>query len=47
MKIIGRFSTVGFIGVGNMGEGMVANLRKNKINVYAYDLNQQKLENMK
>lgn len=39
-------STVGFVGVGNMGANMVANLLKNGHKVVAYDLNRQALESV-
>ena len=35
---------VGFIGIGNMGSGMVANLLKHHHEVHAYDINVQALE---
>lgn len=35
---------VGFIGIGNMGSGMAANLLKHRHEVHAYDINVQALE---
>lgn len=43
-------NNVGFIGLGNMGKGMVENLVKNGLNVTGYDINEEvfkKFENIK
>ena len=38
---------VGFIGLGNMGKGMVENLVKNGLNVTGYDIDEEVLKNLK
>ena len=43
-------NNLGFIGLGNMGKGMVENLLKNGLNVSGYDIDKEvfsKLENPK
>ncbi len=39
-----KFKTVGFIGIGTMGKGMVLNLAKNKFSVLAYNRSEEKLK---
>ena len=42
-------NNIGFVGLGNMGKGMVENLVKNGLNVTGYDINEQvfkKVENI-
>ena len=42
-------NNLGFIGLGNMGKGMVENLVKNGLNVSGYDIDQEvfkKFENI-
>ena len=39
-------TTVGFVGLGNMGKGMSINLLNNDINVIGYDINTESYKNI-
>ena len=39
-------TNIGFIGLGNMGSCMVANLLKNKLNIYGYDINEKLIDKL-
>ena len=44
--MVSEIKTIGFIGVGTMGRGMVKNLAKNNFKVFVYNRTKSKIEDL-